>query len=271
MVLLTWQLHLGVVERGGGRRHAHAEEKLAKTIGPADEDNAAIDSHLPPQRGEIPRTIYLTSRSMNKVARERIQRMKNLHPGFSIEYYDDARGWEFISDEFGPGHADVFDRLGMGQHKADFLRYCLLFRYGGYYLDMDMFPIRSTTECVPANLSSTVDLVSELAGAKHCAAACDSTSPAYDFTRAWALDECQPCNHVHNGFMIARAGARVLRELIGFMIRNPVPFNNGWMPCTHTVGAGADFEQLINSLTFECRNSNFHSTIFTSRLSIRCC
>ncbi|EJK62357.1 hypothetical protein THAOC_17032 [Thalassiosira oceanica] len=170
----------------------------------------------------------------NKVAKERIQRMKNLHPGFSVEHYDDVRGREFISAEYGSDHVDVFDKLELGQHKADFLRYCLLYKFGGYYLDMDMFPIRPTTACVPANLSSTLDLVSELSGARHCAAACDSTSPAYNFSRAWTLGECQPCNHIHNGFMIARAGAGVLRKLIGFMIRNPIPFNNGWMPCTHS-------------------------------------
>lgn len=235
MILLTWQLHLGVIDRpdygGGGRGHAHAPQEKET----AKKDNMAMNARLPPQREEIPRTIYLTSQSMNnKVAKERIQRMKNLHPGFSVEHYDDVRGREFISAEFGSDHVDVFDKLELGQHKADFLRYCLLFKFGGYYLDMDMFPIRPTTACVPANLSSTLDLVSELSGARHCAAACDSTSPAYNFSRAWTLGECQPCNHIHNGFMIARAGAGVLRKLIGFMIRNPIPFNNGWMPCTHS-------------------------------------
>ena len=270
MILLTWQLHLDVIERpadgGGGRGHAHAEGKEtaeSRTGYPSttDEDGVAMNTRLPPQRKEIPRTIYLTSQSMNKVANERIQRMKNLHPGFSIEYYDDVRGREFILNEFGSDHVEVFDKIKLGQHKvgcllldfffslhwlgsssrssaffrkADFLRYCLLFKFGGYYLDLDMFPIRATTECVPANLSSTLDLVSELAGAKHCTAACDSTSPTYNFSRARTLEECQPCISIHNGFMIARAGARLLRKLIDFMMRNPMPYNNGWMPCTHS-------------------------------------
>ena len=35
--------------------------------------------------------------------------MKILHPGFSIEYYDDVRGRQFLLDVFGSGHVETFD------------------------------------------------------------------------------------------------------------------------------------------------------------------
>ena len=61
------------------------------------------------RREEIPRTIDLTSRSMNKRVQRKVERMKILHPGFSIEYYDDVRGRQFLLDVFGSGHVETFD------------------------------------------------------------------------------------------------------------------------------------------------------------------
>jgi hypothetical protein len=87
----------------------------------------------------IPKTIYQTWKTKelhtNIVAlRENIQ---ILNPDYSIVLYDDDDMDAFISSNFGEYTYQCYSKLNVGAAKADFWRYCILYKYGGVYLDID--------------------------------------------------------------------------------------------------------------------------------------
>jgi len=71
-----------------------------------------------------------------------------LNPEWTIELYDDARCRDFLLQEFGPTHADLFDFIPDGPIKADFWRVCILYKYGGLYVDADIQPVVPLSHCL---------------------------------------------------------------------------------------------------------------------------
>jgi hypothetical protein len=52
-----------------------------------------------------------------------------------VHTYNDAQCEAFLLDNFGHRYVENFRRFWCGAHKADFVRYCWLFRFGGVYVD----------------------------------------------------------------------------------------------------------------------------------------
>jgi hypothetical protein len=192
-----------------------------------------------PHLVSIPSIIFMTGGTLNEFAKRRVEHAKQMHPNFAVEFYDNARGEQFLKDQYGDSHVNTFRSLASGAHKADFLRYCLLFKLGGYYIDLDNLPLRPITTCLPSNYITKVDknessylypvdLVSYVFAAGHCGRACSQAARGYNFSHSWFAKECQPCSHVHNGFIITRAGTRVMQQLIEFIMENPNPTTNEW-------------------------------------------
>jgi glycosyltransferase involved in cell wall biosynthesis len=88
---------------------------------------------------KIPKRIIQTGR----VAPEslRVQAMVSsirLHnPDFEYMFFDDAGVEEFIDLEF-PQYRSVFDGFRFPIQRFDFFRYLAVYRYGGFYLDLDV-------------------------------------------------------------------------------------------------------------------------------------
>lgn len=59
------------------------------------------------------------------------------NPDWNYEFYDDARILDFFEKEFPPAYLKAYERLTIGAAEADFFRYAVLYKKGGFYLDID--------------------------------------------------------------------------------------------------------------------------------------
>lgn len=59
------------------------------------------------------------------------------NPDYEYRFFHDEACRSFIEGEFGTRAVAAFDRLPPGAFRADFWRYCVLYRHGGVYADID--------------------------------------------------------------------------------------------------------------------------------------
>ena len=87
----------------------------------------------------IPRHIFRIgpADAYETVNREVFDEIRKDNPEYDILYYDDESALEFLKAEL-PYAVDAYTRLVPGAYKADLLRYCLLYKYGGVYSDLTL-------------------------------------------------------------------------------------------------------------------------------------
>ena len=74
------------------------------------------------------------------------QHIKNLNPDYNYNFINFEEGKEIIKNEF-PDQTikdkilNCIDNYPRYCHKSDLLRYCLLYMYGGIYIDVDLKPL----------------------------------------------------------------------------------------------------------------------------------
>lgn len=169
---------------------------------------AHVPTHIPARRdasaGQIPRVIHQTFEQSEVPAgmARAAQSWSALSPGFTWQFHDAATRRAFVETSFGGDVARAYAALTNGAFQADLWRYCLLYRQGGVYADIDMV-------CL-------MDLDTLLTPADTFLAAPDGYKP-------WALS---------NGFLCAAPGHPILRAAIeratSEILRKPVKFN-GWL------------------------------------------
>jgi len=84
-----------------------------------------------------------------------IERLKQFAPEFEYRFYDDAAARKFLQEHFSPAVVQCFDTLKQGAHKADLLRYCLLYIHGGVYIDIKSQLIQPLRDMIYANTVTT--------------------------------------------------------------------------------------------------------------------
>jgi len=72
-------------------------------------------------------------------------RLKKLHPKWNIKYYD-AESAEKIVSEFLPELAPVYKSYPHYIQRADLFRVLVVYLFGGFYLDMDMYCLKTLDE-----------------------------------------------------------------------------------------------------------------------------
>ena len=82
-----------------------------------------------------------------------IETIQSLYPEASHSIYDEKKLISFIADNFEPSVIDAFKSLVPNAYKADLGRYCLLYKFGGWYFDIAIKPLRRI------DLSADVDLL----------------------------------------------------------------------------------------------------------------
>jgi|SRR5271157_826778 len=63
--------------------------------------------------------------------------MRLMNPDYEYLFFDDAQVREFVTREF-PEYRDVFESFRLTIQKCDFFRYLAVYRYGGFYFDLDV-------------------------------------------------------------------------------------------------------------------------------------
>jgi mannosyltransferase OCH1-like enzyme len=91
----------------------------------------------------IPQNIFQTwhTKSLPPLMFSAIKRIKKHNPNFSYKLFDDIECREFIKNNFKSDVLYAYDSLIPGAYKADLWRYCVLFKYGGIYLDTKFSPL----------------------------------------------------------------------------------------------------------------------------------
>jgi hypothetical protein len=86
----------------------------------------------------IPLNIFQTWHSLDlpPKMKENVDRLKRDNPEFKHYLYDDAMCREFIVNNFQENVVYAFDKLKPGAYKSDLWRYCILYVYGGIYIDI---------------------------------------------------------------------------------------------------------------------------------------
>ncbi len=93
--------------------------------------------------GSIPSNLFMCWKTknlppeMNKL----VNKIKEENPEFNIYIFDDNDCRNMIEKYFIKEVVDAFDTLIPGAYKADLWRYCVLYVYGGIYMDIKYVPI----------------------------------------------------------------------------------------------------------------------------------
>jgi mannosyltransferase OCH1-like enzyme len=88
----------------------------------------------------IPLKIFQTwnTKDLPIHMRMNCETLQKQNPQFEYYLFDDQECLEFIQSHFKKEVVDAYERLIPGAYKADLWRYCVLYIYGGIYLDMKM-------------------------------------------------------------------------------------------------------------------------------------
>ena len=89
---------------------------------------------------EIPKIIYICHKNV-KCLSMTYKFWKQLNPGYEIKLFNDAMCEQFLLDQFSELHQTVFKFIPDGPIKSDFWRVCVLYKYGGIYVDADIHPL----------------------------------------------------------------------------------------------------------------------------------
>jgi len=91
----------------------------------------------------IPLNIFQTweTHELPPKMKECVEKLKSANPEFTFYLYNDAECREFIKNNFSSDVLYAYDTLIPGAYKADLWRYCILYKYGGIYLDIKYYPV----------------------------------------------------------------------------------------------------------------------------------
>src|SRR5690242_21933575 len=95
----------------------------------------------------IPKRIIQTSKSQDLplLQKAAVANIRLLNPGFEYMFFDDRQVEEFIDKEF-PEYRRVFDSFPVRIQRYDFFRYLAVYRFGGFYFDMDLLLAANLSE-----------------------------------------------------------------------------------------------------------------------------
>jgi glycosyltransferase involved in cell wall biosynthesis len=87
----------------------------------------------------IPKRIIQTGKRVEQPLRTRamISNLKLRHPDYEYLFFDDSGVENFIDGEF-PQYRTIFDSFRYRIQRYDFFRYLAVYRYGGFYFDLDV-------------------------------------------------------------------------------------------------------------------------------------
>lgn len=89
---------------------------------------------------DMPKIVFKSSYQSKFKLPERLltmfSKIERNNPGWQVRYYSDDDGLSFLKRYFTSGVVNAFISLKPGAYKADLLRYCLLYMYGGIWSDL---------------------------------------------------------------------------------------------------------------------------------------
>jgi mannosyltransferase OCH1-like enzyme len=117
--------------------------------------NVNINTLINTQYSNFEKTIHITKKTIDEKLIKVKKEWEYLNPEYKVELYDDERCLNVLYKYYGKKYCDIFNFIKDGPIKADFFRVCLIYVFGGIYVDADIKPI------VPLNhyIDDDVDLM----------------------------------------------------------------------------------------------------------------
>ena len=112
-----------------------------KFISPIDSIlDRQIDIKIPDfsEEQKIPKLIFQTHKDRNHIQEDYIENLKKLNIDWEYNFYDDNDCINFLEKNYGLEFVKKFKSFKSGAHKSDLWRLCVLYKYGGCYLDADI-------------------------------------------------------------------------------------------------------------------------------------
>jgi hypothetical protein len=100
----------------------------------------ALQISTKPPTCTIPRTLVMTWKVRSEIADYVFNERKELNPGYKLKFFDNEQIVDFLTKEYNSTYVDFFNSMLFGRYKADFFRYCYLWKKGGVYADIDLEP-----------------------------------------------------------------------------------------------------------------------------------
>lgn len=96
----------------------------------------------------IPKIIHQTAKTAEIPPKWEAfrQRIIELHPDWEYRLWTDSENLKFVAKEF-PEYLQLFNDFPKGIMRADVIRYMLMYRLGGFYMDLDYEMIRPFDLC----------------------------------------------------------------------------------------------------------------------------
>jgi len=91
----------------------------------------------------IPKIIHQTAKTADipDVWKKHQKKVQELHPDWEYKLWTDEDNFEFVKKEF-PEYFELFKNLPKNIMRADVIRYLIMYRIGGLYLDLDYEMLR---------------------------------------------------------------------------------------------------------------------------------
>jgi mannosyltransferase OCH1-like enzyme len=131
-------------------RHSRRENHVLEPI-----TDDLREEHLIDTKTSIPKVVYLTYHDLNSIPEYVLHNLETYCKGLKIRLFNDDDCREFLSRTIGQQAVDIFNKLELGAHKADFWRYNILYQKGGCYFDIKTKFYTPITKIVDFNSSNT--------------------------------------------------------------------------------------------------------------------
>jgi len=93
------------------------------------------------QYSNFDKIIYITNKNITDKLQNVKKEWEDLNPDYKVELYDDRRCIELLEKYYGKKYCDIFNFIPDGPIKADFFRACIIYVFGGIYVDADIKPL----------------------------------------------------------------------------------------------------------------------------------
>jgi mannosyltransferase OCH1-like enzyme len=90
----------------------------------------------------IPANLFQTwhSQKLPPLMQKAVNKLRSLVPNFRHVIFDDNQCHDFINKWYEKDVLDAYNQLLPGAYKADLWRYCVLYKFGGIYMDIKYVP-----------------------------------------------------------------------------------------------------------------------------------
>ena len=103
----------------------------------------------------IPKIIHLSYKSKEEILpewKDVLSAWKKTNPTWEIKFWSDKDNEELVLSEF-PWFYETYKKFKYNIQRADAVRCCYLFKYGGLYIDMDYLPINKIDKLFYNNIN----------------------------------------------------------------------------------------------------------------------